>query len=81
MMRKMSKGSRKSTGEIMTAATSFFGAGGLGLTETDRAECCVTFEGGGGFVRVTTNASDGGSEVEVETSEWEQAASRFLVGV
>ena len=77
-MKRIAKDSRRDSEAVMAAATSFFGPGGLGLRISERSEGCVTFEGGGGFVRVSSEPRDRGSTVEVEAAEWEQPATQFL---
>jgi hypothetical protein len=39
---------------------------------------CVTFEGGGGMVEVTTCAEKQGSSIEVASQEWENQAREFM---
>jgi len=77
-MKRIAKDSRQDREAVMAAATSFFGPDGLGLEIAERSDGCVTFEGGGGFVRVSSEPRDHGSAVEVETAEWEQPATQFL---
>ncbi|HEV8441755.1 MAG TPA: hypothetical protein VGT40_27010 [Methylomirabilota bacterium] len=80
-MKQLAKESTMKAAEVLSVAESFFGPEGLGLTVADHADGCVTFEGGGGFVRVSASAKAGGSAVNVDTSEWEQPALRFLTRV
>ena len=65
--------------EAVDKAVEYFGAGGLGMEMTERADCCVHFLGAGGHVRVTTSEQpDGKIEVEVESKEWDYDAKKFL---
>ena len=66
--------------KVIEQAVAFFGPGGWGLDVIDRAECCARFEGGGGhvFVQASGGKKGKGSEVEVESREWEHAAKAFL---
>lgn len=66
--------------KILERATTFFGRNGEGLDEKERNSCCVTFEGGRGFVRVSVVEESGKRTVEVETREHEYQAKRFLAG-
>jgi len=69
--------------KVIDKAVAFFGPRGWGLEVTDRAECCAHFEGGGGHVSVqaTEKEKGKGSEVTVESREWEHAAKEFLAKV
>jgi hypothetical protein len=66
--------------EAIDKAVAFFGPGGLGLEMTERAECCVRLEGGGGYVFVQADEGEKGkgSLVEVDGREWEYHIKRFL---
>lgn len=61
---------------VLEAADKFFG--GLGLTRRDAAAGCARFEGGGGFVAVSTCPQDRGTEVTLETQEWDRQVREFL---
>ena len=79
-MIRMEKPSKLTPSEAVDNAVAFFGPGGLGLEVTERAECCVRLEGGGGyvFVQAAEDNSGEGSLVEVESREWEYQLKRFL---
>jgi hypothetical protein len=64
--------------EILDSAAAFFGEQGLGLEETERNPCCVSFEGGGGYVSVTIADGEKKRSVDVETREWEYQVKKFL---
>jgi hypothetical protein len=74
------KESKLAPSVVIERAVAFFGPGGWGLDVIDRAECCARFEGGGGhvFVQATGRETGKGSEVSVESREWEHAAKEFL---
>ena len=74
----ISKESKLSPAKALEEAVKFFGPGGAGLTLTEQTESGVNFEGGGGFVAVRVCAKGKGSEVEVETREWEYQVKQFL---
>ena len=38
--------------EVIDRASKFFGKGGEGLEEKERNPCCISFEGGGGYVSI-----------------------------
>ncbi len=79
-MIKIGKESKLVPSKVIEKAVLFFGPGGLGLEVKDRAECCARFEGGDGFVFVQAGAGKKGkgSDVDVESREWEYDAKRFL---
>lgn len=64
--------------QVLVRATGYF-AQGLGLQAHQRSPDCLTFSGGGGYVTVTAQAraSGRGSEVVLETREWEYDTQRF----
>jgi hypothetical protein len=66
--------------KVIEQAVAFFGPGGRGLDVVDRAECYARFEGGGGHVLVQAAEREKGrgSEVTVESQQWEYAAKEFL---
>jgi hypothetical protein len=74
------KESKMVPSKVIEQAVTFFGSGGWGLEVIDRAECCARFEGGGGhvFVEATDKEKGRGSEVTVESREFEYAAKEFL---
>lgn len=61
---------------VLEAADKYFG--GLGLKRQDAAAGCARFEGGGGFVAISTCAQDRGTEVTLETQEWDRQVREFL---
>jgi len=69
--------------KVIDKAVTFFGPGGWGLEVISRAECCARFEGGGGHVEVQATGKEKGkgSDVTVESREWERAAQAFLTKV
>jgi hypothetical protein len=82
-MIRMEKSSKLTPVEAIDTAVAFFGPGGLDLEVTERAECCVRLEGGGGYVLVEAEEDEGGngSLVEVESREWDYHVKRFLGGI
>jgi hypothetical protein len=77
-MLRIAKQSRLKTDEILVQASRYFGKGGEGLDETERAPCCISFSGAGGYVTVTVCEQNQQREVEVETREFEYQAKQFL---
>ena len=68
--------------EAIAAAVAYFGSTGIGLRIQDQGNNCVTFAGNQGYVSVFVcepedNASTG-SELELETREWDYDVKRFL---
>jgi hypothetical protein len=55
-----------------------FGKEGLGLEEKEKNPCCITFEGGGGYVAIDIADEKKRTNVDVETREWEYQVKQFL---
>jgi len=70
--------SKLSPAQVVDRALEFFGPGGAGLEVTEQAECCARFEGGGGHVFVNASEKGKGSEVELETREWDYQVKQFM---
>jgi len=64
--------------EVIDRASKFFGKGGEGLEEKERNPCCISFEGGGGYVSISVYEEEKHRMVEVESREFEYQAKRFL---
>lgn len=78
-MARYSVETKLSPEEATERARAYFGEGGLGLDATEEAECCVTFEGGGGYVTVTASPGDEKrTEVELATREWDYHVKTFM---
>jgi len=77
-MIRITKGTTHSADEVVRLASDFFGAEGLGLEEKARNSCCITFEGGGGYVSITIAEGEDKRDVDVESREWEYQVKRFL---
>ena len=77
-MLNISKHSKLSPNVVAEKAAQFFGAGGLGLSANITGESSTHFEGGGGFVDVEIIAAAHGSEVNVQSREWDFQAKQFL---
>lgn len=78
-MLTLGKKSKMSATDVIDKAINFFGPSGLGLTVQQRSDCCVTFSSQVAFV--TVEASDlesKGSDVHIETREFEFSAKEFL---
>lgn len=69
---------KKSPGKVVEQAKAYFGEEGLGLSISEENPCCVTFEGGGGYVSVTASQQEGKTEVELETREWDYHVQKFM---
>lgn len=79
-MIKMGKKTSLKPADAVEKAVAFFGPAGRGMDVVDEGDCCVRFEGGGGFVFVSAaDAEEGkGSEVTVEGREWEYQIKEFV---
>ncbi|MCX7912311.1 MAG: hypothetical protein N2506_05045 [Dehalococcoidales bacterium] len=77
-MLRLGTKSKLKPGEVVKRAVKFFGPGGYGLKVVEENECCVAFEGGGGGVRVSAAAEGKGSNVDLESVEWDYQAKEFI---
>lgn len=78
-MAKYSKESKLEVEEVLHRADAFFGPGGLGLKVSERTECCLSFEGGGGHVTVAAaRCKPDYTDVELETREWDYQVKKFM---
>jgi hypothetical protein len=64
--------------EVLKKAMDFFGPGGDKMKVLEKSEGCVTFEGGGGMVSVTTQPAAKNTTVEIVTQEWEEPVKEFM---
>jgi hypothetical protein len=64
--------------DIIDRASDYFGEGGEALEEKERNPCCISFEGGGGYVSISISDEEKHRMVDVETREFEYQAKRFL---
>jgi hypothetical protein len=77
-MLRIGKVTEQSPQDILAKATDFFGPNGTGLTVIPHGPNSVEFTGGGGFVRVQVEPKERGTEIDVQTQEWDYDAKRFL---
>jgi hypothetical protein len=77
-MIKIAKQTGLAPEEVIDRASRFFGKGGEGLEEKERNPCCISFEGGGGYVSIAIYDEENHRMVEVESREFEYQAKRFL---
>jgi len=77
-MLKIAKQTKLAHEEVMNRASKFFGKNGEGLEEIERNPCCISFEGGGGYVSVSITDEQKHRTVDVETREYEYQAKQFL---
>jgi hypothetical protein len=63
--------------EAFERASAHFGPQGFGLEMTSRDERCLVFEGGGGYVAITSQTGEK-TTVELETREWDYAVQQFM---
>ena len=52
-MIKIAKQTGLAPEKVIDRASKFFGKGGEGLEEKERNPCCISFEGGGGYVSIS----------------------------
>jgi hypothetical protein len=77
-MPRYSVETKQSPEEAIQSALDYFGEDGVGLEAEEQGPCCVYFEGGGGFIRVTAGADEDRATVELETREWDYQVRQFM---
>lgn len=77
-MLRVSKNTRLTRAKIIAKAEKFFGREGECLVPKNRTPCCLSFEGGGGYVVITIVEEQKVRMVDVETKEFDYQAKRFL---
>jgi hypothetical protein len=77
-MVRYGKESNLNPAKVLEKAVEFFGPGGLGLEVKERGEGCVRFEGGGGHVFVQCCEKEKGTEVDLESREWDYQVKQFM---
>ena len=63
--------------EVIQKAKAYFGEQ-MGLTIVDEGACCISFEGGGGFVEITVTQEDDKTDVDLTTREWMFDVQQFM---
>jgi hypothetical protein len=76
MSLRLSTNTKLSPAPAMEQAVRYF-AGELGLTAAWQSASAARFEGGGGHVEVSAAATPHGTELELETMEWEIQVRQF----
>ncbi len=64
--------------KVLAKANAFFGPGGTGLNIIPREENVLEFTGGGGFVIVKAEPKEGGTDIDIQTREWDYDVKKFL---
>jgi len=59
-------------------AVDFFGPGALGLKVKNQSANGAGFEGGGGYIEITTRIEEKKTAVELVAQEWEFQAREFV---
>ncbi len=76
-MLKLEKQTKLSPAEVLKQAIEFFVAG-YGLKITEQNATCMTLEGGGGGIEITTSVEKKVTSVEVSSQEWDRQAKTFI---
>lgn len=77
-MIRLGKTTRKEGAKILDQAMSYFGPHGLGLEIENRTSDAIRFSGGGGHIQVTVSEDGGGTDVDIQSREWDLQAQDFL---
>lgn len=75
---RMGTKTKESPQEVLAKASAFFGPNGVGLNIIPRGENVLEFSGGGGFVRVEAEPTEKGTDIDVQSQEWNYDVKRFL---
>lgn len=70
--------SKSEPAKIMDQALKFFGPRGAGLDVKEQQENRLYFQGAGGYILVQASETAQGSEVELETREWDYSVKKFM---
>ena len=76
-MARYSVKTKLSPKKAIKEALAYFGKDGLGLEVVEHNETCANFRGGGGHVNIIACEEDG-TEVEIETREWDYHVRGFM---
>jgi hypothetical protein len=63
--------------EVTERIKRFFGKEGQGLRLSEETECCLSFEGGGGYVTAQVTAEEGTTRIDLLTQEWDFQVREF----
>jgi hypothetical protein len=77
-MLNISKETNLSSEEIRQKTRDYFGKKGLKLEMTDEETDCLSFTGGGGYVKATICPQEGKNRLDIITQEWEYDVKEFL---
>ncbi len=67
-----------SSEELMARLKKHFGKWWWGLEMTEENSSCVSFRGGGGYVKARVFRENGKTKVNLVTQEWEFQVKEFL---
>ena len=63
--------------EVTERIKRFFGKEGQGLNLSEESDCCLSFEGGGGYVTAHVMAEGGTTKIDLITQEWDYQIKEF----
>jgi hypothetical protein len=75
-MARYGKESKLDPQKVISKAIEFFTQTGLTLKQQD--DRAVSFQGGGGHVAISVDPKGRGSEVDLETREWDFQVKEFM---
>ena len=77
-MLRLGKLSQDKPEEVLQKARAFFGPNGVGLALEEGTANSLRFTGAGGFVLVTAAPAEGGTDVDLQSQEWDYQIKQFL---
>jgi hypothetical protein len=72
--------SKLSPEKVILRAEAYFGDE-YGLEVTERSECCIRLEGGGGYVSISVEPEGNLTKVDLEGREWTFELERFMASI
>ncbi len=77
-MLRIGKASNYSPAEVLERAIAYFGPDGVGLEPQEQSEEAVQFVGAGGHVLVQVAPQTKGTDVDIQTREFDYDVKQFL---
>ncbi len=66
--------------KVILRAESYFGDE-YGLEVTEKSDCCIRMEGGGGYVYISVEPEGSLTKVDMEGREWTYELERFMASI
>jgi hypothetical protein len=77
-MLRIATKTKLTSGDVIDKAIQFFGPEGFKLKITNQTGTSASFDGGGGFVEISTCEGDGKTTVDFNSREWDYQVKEFI---